>query len=164
MKQSEGNSGIELIQCINPRQNKWCIRWNVQSKNDANNKDAVTFLEYEFNHKPELDEIKSIILDWYNEKIDQEILSGMVYDNAVVWLSSENQFNYKAAYDLAIQKNGATLPVTFKFGTTDKPVYKQFNSISQLEDFYIKSVSYINQTLFNGWVEKDNIDWSKYEL
>ena len=38
-----------------------------------------------------------------------------------VWLSSENQFNYKAAYDLAVQTGGATLPVTFKFGTDEVP-------------------------------------------
>ena len=28
-----------------------------------------------------------------------------------IWLSSENQFNYKVAYDLALQTNGANLPI-----------------------------------------------------
>jgi hypothetical protein len=38
-----------------------------------------------------------------------------------VWLSTENQFNYKAAFDLATQTGGKSLPVTFKFGSTNNP-------------------------------------------
>ena len=164
MRQSEGSSGIKLIQCINPRYDKWCVRWNVKSKSNSDNSDAVTFLEQEFDHQPTLEEIKTVVSDWYNDQIDNSILSGFTYDGASVWLSLENQFNYKAAYDLAIQNNGATLPVTFKFGTTETPVYVIFDTLDKIRDFYTKSISYVNTTLFNGWSEKDKIDWSAYEL
>ena len=40
----------------------------------------------------------------------------MIWNNKRIWLSSENQFNYKVAYDLALQTNGANLPIIFKFG------------------------------------------------
>jgi hypothetical protein len=57
-----------------------------------------------------------------------------------VWLSSENQFNYKAAYDLAVQTGGATLPVTFKFGTDEVPQYREFVTLEELTDFYTKAM------------------------
>jgi hypothetical protein len=69
----------------------------------------------------------------------------------LVWLSSENQFNYKAAYDLAVQTGGASLPVKFKFGTTEDPVYYTFTNINDLSDFYMSAMRYINQTLDQGW-------------
>jgi hypothetical protein len=80
-----------------------------------------------------------------------------------VWLSNENQFNYKAAYDLTLQSNGQTLPVLFKFGTTDNPIYYTFNTIEELSNFYISAMKYISDTLAEGWRMKDSIDWSLYE-
>ena len=80
-----------------------------------------------------------------------------------VWLSMENQFNFKSAYDIAVQKNGATLPVTFKLGERDgNPVYYTFETMADADDFYISAVSFIQQTLQEGWVEKDNIDLTSF--
>lgn len=31
------------------------------------------------------------------------------------------------------------------------------------QDFYVKAVAHINQTLAAGWREKDAIDWAPYE-
>lgn len=76
-----------------------------------------------------------------------------------MWLSQENQYNYKAAYDLAFQTDGKTLPVTFKFGTDESPVYHTFD---ELADFYTKAVKHIQEMLENGWKNKDTIDLSKY--
>ena len=66
--------------------------------------------------------VKKAILDDINAQTDEKIVSGMVWipasgENPIpIWLSTENQFNFKSAYDLAVQTNGATLPVTFKMG------------------------------------------------
>lgn len=65
----------------------------------------------------------------------------------------------KAAYDLAFQTDGKTLPVTFKFGTDESPVYHTFD---ELADFYTKAVKHIQEMLENGWKNKDAIDLSKY--
>jgi hypothetical protein len=81
-----------------------------------------------------------------------------------VWLSSENQFNYKAAYDLAIQTNGANLPIKFKFGSTEDPIYYTFESIGDLQDFYISAMNFINTTLNEGWNKKDSINWEDYKI
>ena len=80
-----------------------------------------------------------------------------------VWLSTENQFNYKAAYDLAVQTNGANLPQVFKFGSTENPEYYKFETVEELTDFYIKATTYINQCLAVGWAKKDSINWDEYQ-
>lgn len=80
-----------------------------------------------------------------------------------MWLSTENQLNYKAAYDLAVQTEGKTLPVTFKFGTEDEPSYHTFDTLEELADFYLKATEYVQNTLAEGWKKKDAFDLSLYQ-
>ena len=108
-------------------------------------------------------ELKEHILSTINKEIDEKILSGFVWKDMPVWLSSENQFNYKAAYDLAVMSQGKTLPTVFKFGTTDNPVYYTFETLEDISDFYVSAMAYINKTLADGWKEKDSIDWGAFE-
>ena len=107
--------------------------------------------------------MKGIVLNAINKDIDQKILSGFIWKDMSVWLSSENQFNYKAAYDLAVMSQGKSLPTVFKFGTTDNPVYYSFGTLEDISDFYISGMAYINTCLAEGWKQKDSIDWSVYE-
>ena len=58
-------------------------------------------MEETFDHLPALAEIKAVINEWYNRKITDTIESGYVWNGLKVWLSMENQMNYKTAYDLA---------------------------------------------------------------
>lgn len=145
-----------LVECINHVTDKWMVLWNEQNEGDS-----VSYQAETFTHKPTIAEIKDTILDWYNKKIDQEILSGFVWKGIPVWLSMENQFNYKAAYDIAFQSEGEVLP-TFKLGTTENPVYYKFERFEDLKDFYVKSLAYVTDILNKGWQMKDTIDWSAY--
>lgn len=154
MKRVDGNPNISLIECTNPVKGLWRIRWDIQ---------PTSYMEEEFDHKPTSEEVKSIVLSYYNREIDNSILSGMEYEGVMVWLSTENQFNYKAAYDLAMQTNGQSLPVTFKFGTDDEPRYREFTTPNELSDFYRKSISYVLTTLQEGWKKKDSFDVTLYE-
>lgn len=112
--------------------------------------------------------MRKLVADWYDPETDAKILNGMVWtslsgEEIPVYLSTENQFNFKSAYDLAVQKNGATLPVTFKMGEKNGvPVYHIFETMEEADDFYTKAVAFINQTLAEGWAKKDNFDWSLY--
>lgn len=117
-----------------------------------------------------LKDVRDAVIADINARTDEKILSGFVWtpdggDPIPVWLSSENQFNFKAAYDLAVQTGGATLPVTFKLGEREDgtPVYYTFETMDGAQDFYVKAVAHINQTLAEGWQEKDAIDWAPYE-
>lgn len=164
MKRIQGSEGIKALECANPRYQKWIVRWDFQPTLDDNGEQiGVNYFEKWVTHKPTMDEVKEIVLDGYNKIIDQKILSGFVWKDMPVWLSSENQFNYKAAYDLAVMSQGKSLPTVFKFGTTEQPVYYAFESLENISDFYISAMAYINTTLAEGWKLKDGIDWSEYE-
>ena len=115
-------------------------------------------------------EVKDAILADINHRTDEKILSGFTWtpeggDPIPVWLSTENEFNYKAAYDLAEQTEGASLPVKFKLGEDEEgtPIYHTFTTLPEFRDFYTKAVAHIQQTLQDGWQEKDSIDWTPYE-
>ena len=157
MKRVEGNADVMLIECVSPAKNKWRIRWDIQEQENG----SATYMEAEFKHKPSEDEIKQTVLGWFNEQIDIVILSGFEWDDMPVWLSSENQFNYKAAYDLAVQTDGATLPVTFKFGN-EEPCYHTFDTVEELTDFYTKAMLHIQHTLADGWKKKDAFNVEQY--
>lgn len=158
MKRVDGNPNISLIECTNPVKGLWRIRWDIQT-----NEDTTSYMEEEFDHKPTPEEVKSIVLSYYNREIESSILSGMEYEGVMVWLSTENQFNYKAAYDLAVQTKGQSLPVIFKFGTDDEPQYREFTTVDELNDFYQKSINYVLTTLQEGWKKKDSFDVKLYE-
>lgn len=144
------------------------IMWDYKPIFKANAKGVTvetplaTWQEHTFNHVPTLTEIKTVIIEYYNHLIDEEILSGLVWRGMPIWLSSENQFNYKVAYDLAVQTNGATLPVTFKFGNDENVVYYEFKTIEDISEFYITSINYVQRVLKEGWKKKDEINWSIY--
>lgn len=160
MRRVTGNKGVLPIECVNPKKDKWRIRWDVQEHED----DSADYMEEEFDHKPTDEEIKAIVIVWYNRQTDQAILSGFEYEGNLVWLSSENQFNYKAAYDLAVQTSGATLPVTFKFGTDEQPVYRVFDTLEELTDFYVSAIRYVQETQEAGWKRKNAFDLELYKL
>lgn len=159
--------------------NVYYIRWDykpemdkIEQKNELSGEtevieqetDYATWMVEIFHHKPTLSYIKNMILDWNNKQVDYKILNNFVWNDMKIWLSTENQFNYKAAYDLAIQTNGANLPIVFKFGTTEEPVYHNFETLEDLSNFYVSAMTYINNTLAEGWNKKDNIDWSVYNI
>ena len=142
------------IECVDSKRNIWKIRWDF--KDDS-------FEEVTLDYKPSLEKIQDLIYDWYNKQTDKAILEGFVWKDMPIWLSSENQFNYKAAFDLAMMSEGANLPIKFKFGTTKDPIYYTFETVGDLSDFYMQAMSYINDTLDKGWQQKDSINWNRYK-
>lgn len=157
MKRVEGCADVKLMECVSPAKDKWRIRWDIQSQSDG----SANYMEAEFCHKPSEEEIRQIIVGWFNSQVDAAILSSFEWNGMKVWLSSENQFNYKAAYDLAVQTAGQTLPVTFKFGN-EEPCYYTFETVEVLTDFYTKAMLHIQHTLSDGWKKKDAFDIEQY--
>ena len=73
-----------------------------------------------FDHKPEKEELTKLITDENNARTSRKIIEGGVTWNDIpVWLSTENQLNFKSVYDMAVQAAGASLPVEFKLGEQD---------------------------------------------
>lgn len=116
-----------------------------------------------YDHEPTKAELKKDIDGLINASTDSAILDGFKWNGKRVWLSTENQMNFKAAYDLAVQTNGATLPVKFKLGEDSEgaPVYHTFTALSAFSDFYTKAVSHVVGCLNEGWQEKDGVDYDQ---
>lgn len=112
-----------------------------------------------------IEAVKNAVIGDINARTDEKILKGFVWNGKPVYLSTENQFNFKSAYDLAVQTEGQNLPVKFKLGEDEngEPVYHTFNSVNSIADFYVSGVRFINLTLNEGWADKDAIDWTPYE-
>lgn len=153
----QGSAGVAPIECINPRKDKWRVRWDILEVDGA-----ATYEEAEFDHRPTVEEVRATIIAWHNARIDEAILSGFRWEGVPVWLSTENQLNYKAAFDLAIQTEGANLPVVFKLGTDEKPVYREFKTLDELKSFYMAAMAHVQDTLAAGWKAKDGIDFDRY--
>ena len=122
-----------------------CYRTGVSLKNEPSLNDCI-------------DAVSSII----NDSIDKEILSGYKWKDSSgtehsVWLSIENQFNYKAAYDIAVQTSGSTLPVSFKLGDNSNPDIVSFTNMQDLSSFVTGTMSHVQKTLEDGWKQKDEI-------
>jgi len=155
---------------------RWIVSYGYQEVGDDVN---ATWYELYFYKKQKsyisFQDVKNAIIDDIDNRTTSTIIDGFIWNNIPVWLSTENQFNFKAAYDLALQTNGASLPVTFKIGQTPKtydeegkeqggePIYHTFETLEDISDFYTKAFAYINKCLNEGWQKKDSIDWKPYE-
>lgn len=140
--------------------NKWEARFGYGEDESGN---GYNYVQQFKGRKPTLAELKTEILALVDANTDERILQGYSYDGKLVWLSSENQFNYKAAYDLAVQTDGASLPFKIKVGSSSAPSYISFSDVATFREFYVAALSHIQQCLEEGWTEKDGIEWEKYE-
>ena len=112
---------------------------------------------------PTRSDVVKMVNDYINAKTDEKILSGFVWRDNPVWLSSENQFNFKCAYDLAYQTEGASLPAKYKLGedADGNPIYFNFTDLQTFQDFYLGCVGWIQRCINEGWVEKDSVDYDE---
>lgn len=139
---------IPVLVCIDPIGDVWRLRWNIWNG---------SFEETEINHKPTLDEIKKIIIDWYNNEISNDIIYGFKWKGNKVCLSRENQLNYMMFCENDL------FPLNLKFGDQDNPVYYSIETQEELKEFKLEISKHIKKCLQIGWSKKDNIDWSAYE-
>jgi len=129
----------------------------------------ATWHELYFYHKrdgkPTLTQIRAAITADINDRVRQRITSTLSWNQKPVWLSTENQQDWKAAYDRALQTDGANLPLKYKIGEQEDgtPVYHTFTSVNAFGDFWAACLQHIHQCLADGWQMKDEIDWSVYE-
>lgn len=109
-------------------------------------------------------DVKDAILDDINSQTDYKILTGLVWNDKPVWLSTENQFNFSEGERKA-KDNPSILPVTYKIGqdADGNPVYHTFTTVEEIVGFYDVCFAYINQCLNEGWQRKDGIDWEPYK-
>lgn len=124
------------------------------------------FQQY-FSMKPSLEEVKKIVIDTINEETQSKIMSGFKWKGNLVWLSEANQLNYSRDFAVAYycERKGEdyALP-TYKFGTDDKPVYYLFETFEEFMQFSKSWSQHIADAVSEGWNEKNNINWSGYDV
>lgn len=118
-----------------------------------------------YDHRPTLREIKHDISELINTETDETILDGFSWNGKPVYLSAENQMNFKAAYDIARDTQGASLPVKFKLGedADGNAVYHTFTKLEPLQDFVMRAMAFVVATLNVGWAKKD-FDYSIFDI
>lgn len=119
-----------------------------------------------FTERPTEEDVKNAVFGVINKETDAKILNGFAWKGMKVYLSTENQFNFKAAYDMAEMSGGKSLPVRFKLGEDESgnPVYHEFADMVDFRDFYSSAMTHINATLNEGWMAKDSVDFSVFGL
>jgi hypothetical protein len=119
---------------------------------------------HSFYHTPTKEEVRNVLIDHINAMTDHKILTGFVWNGKSVWLSDENQRNFSEAQRVAMITEGQSLPMTFKLGEDSEgsPFYYEFTTIEELTGFYLSAVGFIQQTLGEGWIEKDSIDLTTF--
>lgn len=139
---------IPVLECIDSKRNVWRLRWNIQDGG---------FEEIQLNHKPNINEIKNIIIDWYNQETSNKIIYGFKWRGMCVHLSKENQLNYMMFCDTDL------FPINLKFGSYENPIYYTIETKKDLAEFKQAISKHIKECLQIGWSKKDNIDWTAYE-
>lgn len=140
------------IEEIDPIRGMWRVRFERESVDDG----AQTCLYADFDHRPTDSEIIGLITEHYDTECDAECEWGMRYKGLIVYLSFENKFNFKAAFDLALYSQGKSLPITFKLWQDEKtPVYWTFKTLDELTEFYMAAMQHVTATLNKWWAKKD---------
>lgn len=136
-----------------------------------------------FNHRPTAEEIRDVIIAQIDANTDAKILTGYkwtvlhgdynkeeslrhVGETVNVWLTMENQSNYKEAHRLACLDASKVIPVKFKISQDEnkKAIYETFETFEELNAFYLGAFAFVKKTLDDGWDEKDAVDVTKFEL
>jgi hypothetical protein len=107
-----------------------------------------------------INKIKSVILNYFNDKIKDAILRGFVWNGYNVWLSAENQKNYSDWY-VCTKDSNRVLPLTAKFSKNGKTIYYEFNSHEEIADLYENMIKHINKVVNENRKQKDSIDWNE---
>lgn len=121
---------------------------------------------YEYRHtftnKPTMDEVKQLVRDAIDAETRDKIVNRFEYDGIKVWLSDEKQRNYAS-----MERNDSlTYPLTVKLNeeADATPIYHTFQTREDFIAFSKAASTYIFKAISDGWKEKDNVDWSVFDI
>jgi len=165
----------ERFKLINTTGNRTVVSYDREDVDEENSTWREVSFSKSHGDKPGIEQIRQAIIADIDAQTDDKILCGMEWkilhgDDegkiVKVWLSKENQENFKAKHDAALTyPQLVTFPITYKVSeNNDKtPVYEHFQTIEELARFYLGGLDYIEQCLREGWMKKDTFDFSPYE-
>ena len=81
-----------------------------------------------------------------------------------IYLSIENQIDYKLLFDTTTLLEGSNLPTKVKFKINGESIYYNFETIEDMKDFIISMNNHIRKCLEVGNEAKDEINYNDYIL
>lgn len=117
---------------------------------------------HRFDHKPTVDEIKKLVWATIDAETKDKIVNQFEYEGIKVWLTDEKQRNFAS-----IENNeSVTFPLTLKLNekADATPIYHTFQTRDEFKKFSEAAACFILETIRNGWKEKDNVDWSVFDM
>lgn len=136
---------------------KWLLYFGLYEK------DGSTYeYRHTFTSKPTMDEVKQLVRDAIDAETRDKIVNRFEYDGIKVWLSDEKQRNYAS-----MERNDSlTYPLTVKLNeeADATPIYHTFQTREDFIAFSKAASTYIFNAIADGWKEKDNVDWSVFDI
>ena len=163
---------------INTKGNRTIVGYEREAVDEVNSTWHEVSFSKDHSEKPSIEQVRTAIIADIDARTDEKILDGYEWtvihgdDNGAhvgetvrVWLSAENQNNFKEAHRLASADPTKIIPVRFKISedADKKAVYETFHSFEELNAFYLGAFAYIKGLLDDGWAKKDSFDFSPYE-
>lgn len=120
------------------------------------------YVETILTYKPDIDQIKNIIIDFIEKEVDKNVEFGFVYKGTPVHLNKENEDNFFKAFVFGFLENMSgqsfgIFPVPFKLGTPEKPEIKMFNDFSEVREFCLSAFAYKKGCIAEGFKLKQEI-------
>lgn len=150
------------------------IRVTIYESEDSDSSEIIetiddTFASWEqevFTRKPDISEIKEIILSYYDDKTNKKIVNDFKWigrNGEVVnpKLTLDNQSIFKNIFD----SNGSRFPFIVEYdGGESEPSYYEFTEVDEFLNFYSSCLNHIDTCNQEGQIEKESIDWSLYQI
>ena len=138
---------------------KYIISWGLEK-----NKDGSYSWKYFFaTKKPTPAEIKNILDAYINDNTKNSIINNFYWNGMHVYLSIENQIDYKLLFDITTLCGGENLPEKIKFNINGETIYYEFETLDEFTSFMIAMNKHIRTCLAKGNELKDSIDYTQYE-
>lgn len=151
---------ITEFKTINYVNNKYVISWGLEQIND----DTYRWKYFIMNTKPSVDEIKATIETYINDNTKHIIETSFYWNNMNIYLSLENQIDYKLLFDITMIKEGSNLPEKLKFKINGEKIYYDIDTIDEFKDFMISMNNHIRVCLDKGNNLKDSINYEEYKI
>lgn len=141
---------MKLMECINPRRDRWIIRFDKHSETiddgTGNSIEAVGYRKEVLNYQPTLDEIKAIVADAISEYDSSSEVNGFTLNGTTMWLDKQTRTSLMQTVSAGEEDGETTLwsgtipPVSFSMKNS---VLKQI--LTELET-YAKATYDVTQT------------------
>ena len=144
----------------NDKSNKYIVSWGLTNIGGINYK-----WNYEiFDKKPSINTIKKTINNYINSQTRYCIENKFRWNDMSIYLSIENQIDYKLLFDTTTLLEGSNLPAKVKFKINGESIYYNFETIEDMKDFIIAMNNHIRACLEVGNKAKEEINYDDYVL